>query len=226
MQIEVQAVAPEEVSADVLAVPVAGEDGLDGAAARLDGVLDGLLSSLAGEGELRDELGTAPVVHLNGQLRSRRVAAAGLGARAQVDSDALRTAAAAVARETAAFAETLAWVLDDSLPLPLPEQARAVIEGTVLGAYEPGRWKHDAAPQKLATLVLCGADAGLADAAALAARVAEWTNRARHLVNSPPNEATPERLAERAAEIASSLDHLETEAHGWDEIRERGMGAF
>ena len=35
-----------------------------------------------------------------------------------------------------------------------------------------------------------------------AARVAEWANRARDLTNRPPNDLTPERLADRAAEIA------------------------
>jgi len=116
MQVEVQAVAPEQVEADVVAVPLAGGDGLSGAAAALDSALDGLLGRLAGDGELRGEAGRAAIVHVDGKLGTGRVAVAGLGDR--LDADALRTAAAAVAHETSAFAETLAWVLDDSLPVP------------------------------------------------------------------------------------------------------------
>jgi len=225
MRVEVQAVTPEEVEADVLAVPLAGGDnGLDGAAAALDRSLDGLLAGLTSDGELRGELGHTSLVHVNGQLKSRRVAAAGVGDR--VDADSIRTAAASVARASGEFAATVAWLLDDSLSLPLDEQARGIVEGTLLGAYDPGRWKGDAKPPKLATLILCSSDESLPGTVERVALIAEWTNRARDLVNSPPNETTPERLAARAAEIASSLEHVETEALGPDEIRERGMGAM
>ena len=224
MKVEVQGVAPEQVEADVLAVPLAAGDG--GALARLDGPLDGLLAGLASDKELRDDLGRVAIVHVHGNLGARRVAAAGVGPRERVDADALRTAAAAVAHTTGAYAERVAWALDDSLPLSPAEQARALVEGTLLGAYEPARWKRDREPSKLSTLVLCGEGEGLPEAAARTATVAGWTNRARDLVNSPPNEVTPTRLAERAQELASAAEHLSAEALGPDEIRELGMGAF
>jgi len=223
MQVEVQAVAPEQVEADVVAVPLAGGDGLSGAAAALDSALDGLLGRLAGDGELRGEAGRTAIVHVDGKLGTGRVAVAGLGDR--LDADALRTAAAAVAHETSAFAETLAWVLDDSLPVPAEEQVRAIVEGTAIGAYDTARWKHDDPKSKLSRLVLISRG-DLAETAARAGTVAAWTNRARDLVNSPPNELTPERLAERAREIASSVEHVTAEALGPDEIEAQGMGAL
>ena len=222
MQVEVQAVAPAEVEADIVAVPLAGGDGLSGAAAALDSALNGLLGRLAGDGELRGEAGRTAIVHVDGKLGTGRVAVAGLGDR--LDADALRTAAAAVAHETSAFAETLAWVLDDSLPVPAEEQVRAIVEGTAIGAYDTARWKHDDPKSKLSRLVLISSD--LAETASRAATVAAWTNRARDLVNSPPNELTPERLAERAREIASSVEHVTAEALGPDEIEAQGMGAL
>jgi len=223
MQVEVQAVAPEQVEADVVAVPLAGGDGLTGAAAALDSALDGLLGRLAGDGELRGEAGRAGIVHVDGKLGTGRVAVAGLGDR--LDADALRTAAAAVAHETSAFAETLAWVIDDSLPVPPEEQVRAIVEGTAIGAYDTARWKRDEPKSKLLRLVLIGSG-DLAETASRAGTVAAWTNRARDLVNSPPNELTPERLAERAREIASSVEHVTAEALGPDEIEAQGMGAL
>jgi len=223
MQVEVQAVAPEQVEADVVAVPLAGGDGLSGAAAALDSALDGLLGRLAGDGELRGDAGRTAIVHVDGKLGTGRVAVAGLGDR--LDADALRTAAAAVAHETSAFAETLAWVLDDSLPVPAEEQVRAIVEGTAIGAYDTARWKHDDPKSKLSRLVLISSG-DLAETASRAGTVAAWTNRARDLVNSPPNELTPERLAERAREIASSVEHVTAEALGPDEIEAQGMGAL
>ena len=223
MQVEVQAVAPKEVEADIVAVPLAGGDGLSGAAAALDSALNGLLGRLAGDGELRGDAGRTAIVHVDGKLGTGRVAVAGLGDR--LDADALRTAAAAVAHETSAFAETLAWVLDDSLPVPAEEQVRAIVEGTAIGAYDTARWKHDDPKSKLSRLVLISSG-DLAEAASRAGTVAAWTNRARDLVNSPPNELTPERLAERAREIASSVEHVTAEALGPDEIEAQGMGAL
>ena len=226
MQVEVKAVSPEEVEADVVAVPLAGGNGLDGIAGSVDSALGGLLAKLAADGELNDEIGRAGVVHVDGKLGATRVAAAGIGPRDRADADALRTAAAAVARLTREFAERIAWPIDTSLPVPAADQARAIVDGIVLGGYEPARWKKEAPAVKLSTLVLCGEADGLAEAAERAAVVAAWTNRARDLVNSPPNEATPERLAQRASEIAAAAEHLTAEALGPDEIRAQGMGAF
>src|SRR6187549_3041647 len=104
MRVEITGVAPDQAEADVLAVPLVGENGLTGAAASLDASLDGLLASLSGDGEVRSELGHARLVHVDGKLKSRRIAAAGLGAPEQADADAFRTAAAAVARQVREFA--------------------------------------------------------------------------------------------------------------------------
>jgi leucyl aminopeptidase len=224
MNVQVQAVAPAEVEADTVAVPLM-EEGLTEAAQEIDRALDGLLQQSLEEGELRGDLGYARFVHAGGKLPAKRVAAAGLGKRDRIDADAFRTAAAAVAQETGEFSSSIAWALDSSLPLPVEEQARALVEGTLLGAYDPARWKHDDHKPKLERLVLCG-DTGVTEGVERAARIAEWVNRARDLVNSPPNEATPERLAARAAEIASQVQHVEADALGPEQIREQGMGAF
>ena len=226
MRVEVQAVTPEQVEADVVAVPLTGDNVLAGSVAELDSKLDGLLGRLVGEGELRGEAGRVSIVHVDGKLGARRVAVAGLGRREHVDADALRTAAAAVAHETGDYAETVAWAVDGALEVSPDEQARALVEGSALGGYDTGRWKQDEPETKLASLILCGDGDGLEAVAERAATVATWTNRARDLVNSPPNETTPERLAERAQEIASSLEHVSAEALDPEQIAKLGMGAL
>src|SRR5919197_1929205 len=223
MRVEVQAVAPAEVQADVLAVPLT-EEGLAEPAGDVDAALGGLLQELLRECELKGDAGSTRLVHVEGRLPSRRIAAVGLGKRERLDADALRTGAAAVAGEAGDFSASVAWALDPSLPVPVDEQARALVEGTVLGAYDPARWKRDGPESKLETLILCGeVDTGPVERTAT---IAAWVNRARDLANSPPNETTPERLAERAAEIASELEDVQSEALGRDEITARGMGAF
>jgi leucyl aminopeptidase len=225
MRVSVEPGSSESVDADVLAAPVATGE-LQGAAAQLDERLQGLLGRLVAEGEVSGKLDTAPLVHLNGELNAARLAAAGVGPADEVDADALRTAAGRVAREARGFAGTLAWLVDESLPLSPPEQARAIVDGTMLGAYDPGRWKSDQHTPRLESLLLVSDDPAVDKAACRAGIVAEWTNRARDLANEPANVLTPERLAERAAEVSASSTLLSSEAFGQDEIRELEMGAF
>ena len=227
-EVAVEVKLPGQIEPDVLALPIPedADAALSNGARILDERLTGRLQRLAQDGELRGELGKTLVLHTDGELRARRVAVAGIGKAENLDADALRTAAAAVARATSEVGGTLAWLLDETLPLPLDEQARAVVEGVVLGSYRPGRWKtDDREPRPIERIVLCTADdTALAEAAARTARVARWVNWARDLANSPPNELTPEGLAARAAEL--ELPHLRAEVLDPKRIDELGMGAL
>src|SRR5919199_2671020 len=159
MRIEVATAAPEDVEADVLAAPLrADARELVGPAAELDRRLNGLVTRLVETGEATGELRSAPLVHLNGDIRAERLVAAGVGPAEAVDADAVRTAASAVVRAAEGFADSVAWVLDESLPLPLEEQAKAVVDGVVLGAYDPARWKSNGRPRRLERLVVVTAD--------------------------------------------------------------------
>jgi len=226
-EIDVVVARSGEIESDTVAVAVlepATE--LPRAAAALDERAGGRLAELAREGELTGRRDSATVVHAEVD-GARRIAVGGLGDRDAADADAFRTAAAAVARSVKRFAGSISWLLDESLPLPLEEQARAVVDGVTLGAYEPGRWKTSGVEEpKLERLVLAGDDAGLDGPASRAAVVARWTNRARDLSNAPANELTPERLAEVAQELTAEQPSLSVEAIGLDRARELGMGAF
>src|ERR671910_1205410 len=110
-----------EPDADVVAVAISGAPPAElGVAERLEA-----------EG-FQPDAGAATLLHHNG----RRIAVAGLGD--EIDADAFRTAAAAVARLTERIGGSLAWVLDDSQPLPGEEEGRAGVGGIVLGGHDPG----------------------------------------------------------------------------------------
>ncbi len=227
--IEVTVTGLDEVEADVLGVAVPEPaTTLPAAAVELDSKLDGKLSSLATAGEIKAELDSAALVHVDGAIGAARVAAAGAGLPDRLDGDAIRTAAAAVARQARGFGGTVGWLLDESLPLSASEQARAAVEGIVLGAYDPGQWKtKERNGREIERIALVtGSPDGLDDVAGRAARISAWTTRARDLSNMPPNELTPERLAELAREIAGEVEHLTVETLGLEQTRELGMGAF
>ena len=152
----------------------------------------------------------------------------GLGPAAELDTDTLRTAAAEAARKTERVGGSIAWLLDDSLGLSLADQVRAVVDGLLLGTYDPGRWKGNATPEPpFERLILVGSDDdALRESAERAAKVATAANRARDLANTGANLLTPEKLADRALELAAEHANLSAEALGLDETRELGMGAF
>jgi len=227
-EIAIEVRAPGEGKPDSLAIlfPEGTKGAFSNGARELDGQLKGRLQRMADSGGLRGDLGTAVVLHTDGELNARRVVIAGVGKRDELDVDALRTAASTVAHRVADVGGTLAWLLDESLPLSLDDQARAIVEGTMLGSYSPARWKTQDKPKtgvEKIVLYTTAAD-GLAESASRIASVGKWVNVARDLANSPPNELTPEVLGARAAELAGPT--LKVEALDPARIDELGMGAL
>jgi len=213
MEIDVAAGPPEGATLVV---------GLADPATSLPPGADGI-GELISSHEASTERGSARLVHLG----DRRVVAAGLGARDDLEPDALRDAAAAAVRELkATVGGSASWLLDDSLPLSLDEQVRGVVEGAVLGAYDPGAWKtarRNGQPIERLTFVGGAQAEGVA---ARAATIAAWTNHARDLANAPASELTPVTFADRAAELSARFDTVVAEALEPAEMRERGMGAL
>ncbi len=203
-----------DVQSDALAVPVTKQP---------DGGLDSRLARLAETGELRGGRGEAIVLHGDGE----RLVAVGVGPRDEVDADALRTAGAAAAAALSRVGGTLTWQLDETLPVPLPAQAAALVEGTILGGYSPGRWKSKDDVRAVERIVIAAEETPeLRSAVERAALLADRANRARDLANMPPNELTPATLAEAAEKLAAEHEHLTAEALGVKEMEELGMGSL
>ena len=229
MAVPVEIALPGQTSVDALAIPVTTP--LSGEGAQIvDEKLGGLLRQLTENGELRGDRGESLLLHTNGRLEAPRVVAAGLGKRDQPDADAFRTAGAAAAQSLARVGGTLLWLLDESLPLSLPEQAAALVEGTILGGYTPGQWKTQDAGKRarpVERIVIGHTETPeLRAAIERAALLAERTNRARDLANMPPNELDPHTLAEHAQALAGEHEHLKAEILGPREMDTLGMGAL
>ncbi len=140
-----------------------------------------------------------------GQLPSGRVALIGLGkARRGLEAAALRTFAATAARQAISAA---------SLSLFLPEKAqgvealRAVGEGIGLGAYRftkyfTGKRRPESDLGSVDVIRAGRSTAAEAKALQLGLSIAGAVSLARDAVNEPPNELTPEGLAEIARGIA------------------------
>src|ERR671919_2630489 len=143
MDIDVVAAPPAGVEADVLAFPVPDPVVLPPSGREFDRLVEGRLAHLIEDGELKGSPGALTLLHSDGGVTAHRLAAPGVGGKADAGADSLRTAAATVAtRASEIGARTVAWVLEDNgLPLGAAEQARAVVEGIALGPYDAGGWK-------------------------------------------------------------------------------------
>ena len=156
------------------------------------------LASLVETGEVTTKRGTVRAVQLDGQ----RALVVGGGPLDEVDADVLRDAAAAIVGELReSTGGSIAWPLDEAMPLPLPEQASAIVEGAVLGEYEPGAWKTVAREGVEVSELVLVTDADVSDDVGRAETAALWANRARDLVNRPANDLTPASFADYAAEL-------------------------
>ncbi|MET9866295.1 MULTISPECIES: leucyl aminopeptidase [unclassified Streptomyces] len=175
-----------------------------------DGKLAGVLETLGASGA-EGELTKLPAP---AGFKAPLVLAVGLGAvpekDADYDTEALRKAAGVAARalagsKKAAFA----------LPLTDAADAGAIGEGALLGAYSFDAYKENGKDPKakngkapLAEVALLGGkprDKAYKAAVERAVAVSEELNRARDLVNTPPNDLNPESFA--AIAQAAAKEH-------------------
>ena len=181
------------------------------------------VAELVETGEVTTKRGAARTVQLDGE----RAIVVGGGPADEVDADALRDAAAAVVNELrASTGGSIAWPLDGSLSLSLEEQARAVVEGAVLGDYDPGAWKTETREEADVSQFVLVTESDVEDACGPCGNdstVGESRAGSRQPARKPP---TPASFAEYAAELAADKPGLSAEALEPDAMRDLGMGAL
>ena len=220
MIVRLSAEGAEAVDAALLIVPFAGE--LSAAGRRIDSLLGGRLSLLA-ETTASAQAGAVAAENIESGrgVVAKRVALVGIGS---ADADDIRTAAAAGLSATGPSGGPVVWAFDPDLARDAM-QVRAVVEGAVLGGHDPARWKTTPRSGRVERLVVAGAPVDLQTTAARAEVVARWTNRARELVDAPPNEMTPGRLGDVATALLDPHP-VAVEVLGPVEIEQLGLGAL
>lgn len=203
-----------------------------GATGAVDRALDGTISQLIEEGEVRGKEGELTVLHTLGRLPAPRVLVAGLGKREEFGLNKVRDVTAAALRHLRRLgADTVGTVVHGAGVGGLdPEQcAQAITEGAVMGLYRFRRYKGNEEERELRELVLVEADAGKVEALRRGVErgriLGQAANHARDLANEPANMLTPAEFAERARALAEDAG-LECEVWGPEEIRNMEMGAL
>ena len=111
--------------------------------------------------------------------------------------------------------------------IPADEAVRAIVEGALVGNFDPDYYRSDRKDQKIDTLMILtsGDKAALERAANEAQVIGDSQNFTRDLVNEPSNRMTPTILADRAKKMCQEVG-LKCEVYGSDKIKEMKMGAF
>ncbi len=221
MKITLVAAGPAEISVDALAIPIATGQRLSGAALELDRALGGVLSEMVANAEFRGRIHEVLPVPVQGKISPRRVILYGLGAPHDLDGQRMRSAHHELVRASRTYGyKRLAVLRMDPIG---PDGLKAVVEGCVMGTFERRSRQTGAAPERreIDELILVGFGAGREHEVVAAQENGEATNRTREWQNAPPNELTPDALAQEAMRIAQRHE-LEVEVLGPDELRSGG----
>ncbi len=210
-----------------------GMERLDGDIATIDKALDGAISQLISQGEIKGKLNEITTIHSLGKLPADRVAVAGLGKPPELSQDRVRGVVAETCRQlrqkgvdSIATTALGAGVADIS-----PEAAaQAVTEGVLLGVYSFRRHitaeaEYGEIKQFLIVTSHQAERAVLEEGCHKGRILAEATNLARDMVNEPANYMTPSHMADTATRLAETYG-LEISVLEREQMQESGMGAL
>ena len=158
----------------------------------------------------------------NGAAKPARVVVMGLGKGPVTEVEARLLAAKAARLAQSSKATSLAIQIPAA-----PGAERAAAEGVILGAYRFTRYfTGDRAPkvelEKVTLLTSEKVGKAQKDAVALGEKVAAAVCIARDLINEPPNELYPEKLADMAAKVAKD-NGLECTVLDREALEKKGM---
>jgi leucyl aminopeptidase len=221
VKISLVSAAAAELNVDALAVPVATGQQLSGAALELDRTMGGVLSEMVANAEFRARIHEVLPIPAHGKIAPRRVILYGLGAVHDLDGQRVRSAHHELVRASRTWGYKRVALLR-SEPLGM-DSLKAVVEGSVMGTFERRSRQTGAAPERreIDELMLAGYGEGRQHEVVAAQENGEATNRAREWQNAPPNELTPDALAQEATRIAQR-HNLEIEVLGPAELKSGG----
>ena len=225
-------IATQEVDAIVVNL-FQGVESPGGATGAVDKALDGAISGLIADGEIKGKKGELTLIHTLGKIAPKRVLVVGLGKQDSLNLETVGDVAAEAARYLRGKGVKRAASIVHGAGvgrLGAGAAAQAMAEGTLLGLYTFKQLKSTASDDGgLEELLIVESESDKLPAVEAGVRVgsilAEAASLARTLSNEPANRMTPTRLAEIAGDVARDAD-LEITVFDEDQCREMGMNAY
>jgi leucyl aminopeptidase len=196
--------------------------------ATTDSAVQSAAAELLASGELSGKPFETNLLHKPAGLKAKRLLLISGGAATKFSSYELRRIGGTAVRTLKSRGiRSFAFVIPSSIPAE--EAVRAIVEGALVGNFDPDYYRSDRKDQKIDALtIVAGGNtdhAALEQAAKEALIVGESQNFTRDLVNEPSNRMTPTILADRAKKMSQEVG-LKCEVYGADKIKELKMGAF
>jgi len=191
-----------------------------------DPAVQSVSTDLLSSGEISGKPFEINLLHKPAGLKAKRLLLISGGAAKKFTSyDLRRIAGAAVRTLKSRGIRSFAFIAPPGIPGE--EAVRAIVEGALVGNFDPDYYRSDRKDQKIdaLTILTAGDQAALEKAANEAQVIGESQNFTRDLVNEPSNRMTPTILADRAKKMCQEVG-LKCEVYGADKIKEMKMGAF
>ena len=226
-----------EIQTELLTVPAVDTQTEKGPHARpapklltADPTVTAAAAAVLASGEYKAGANETLLLHAPDGLAAKRLLLVGLGKQAKATVHGLRNAAGTAVRFTKPRGiRELAFALPDAKDWSAPSSARAAIEGSFVGDFDPDTYRSDRKDQSVQSFTLvapAGADrAAVESAFAEGVAIGESQNFTRSLVNEPGNKLTPTIMGQRAAAMAKEVG-LACEVHSTEKLHELKMGAF
>ena len=204
-----------------------------GATGAVDRAMDGAITRLITDGEIKGKRGEVTIIHALGKIAPARVVVAGLGKASDFDAEGVRSVSGETARRLRSIGVSRFSTIAHGAGIggmDATESAQAIVEGTVLGLYEFNRFKSSKNDDRSVDMVEIVEfdDSKLADLQLGVERglvMSDAVRACRNMVNEPGNRMTPSRMAERALKAAHDSG-LEIEVMDTPDLEALGMGAF
>jgi leucyl aminopeptidase len=196
--------------------------------AAADPAVQAAASDLLSSGELTGKLFEVNLLHKAAGLKAKRLLLVSGGSAKKFSSYELRRIAGAAARSLKSRG-LRSFAIIAPPQVPADEAVTAIVEGTLVGNFDPDYYRSDRKDQKIDALTIVASasadQAKLEKTANEATIIGESQNFTRDLVNEPSNRMTPTILADRAKKMSQEVG-LKCEVYGPDKIKEMKMGAF
>jgi leucyl aminopeptidase len=203
----------------------------EGGAAAVDKVLDGAITQLIKQGDIKGKLNEITLIHSLGRLPASRVVVVGLGKKKELDTNKIRGAIAETCRYLRGKGvATLATGVQGSgiNDIKADDAVQATAEGALLGLYTFRRHitKKEDKPGEIKQFTIVGGEKRPLEKAIEKGKItAGAANWARDMVNEPSNFKTPANMAEAARRLAKDFG-LKVEIFEKEKIKELGMGGL
>ena len=210
-----------------------GMEHLDGDIATIDKALDGAISQLISQGEIKGKLNEITIIHSLGKLPASRAVVVGLGKKQELSQDKVLGAVAETCRLLRQKGvDSIASIAQGAgiAGISVEEAAQTITEGALLGVYSFRKHitKEAEEGEIKQLLIVTGDETNLPilERGNNKGRVlAEATNLARDMVNEPANYMTPSHMSEAAMRLAKTYG-LEISVLEREQMQELGMGAL